>query len=35
MSYVRPVALENYRAPKGTAHLHIYTVDGNHPALKS
>jgi hypothetical protein len=35
MSYVRPIALANYRAPKGTAHLHIYAVDQNHPALKA
>jgi hypothetical protein len=35
MSYVRPVALANYRAPKGTAHLHIYVVDANHPAVNS
>lgn len=33
MSYVRRFALANYRAPKGTAHLHIYAVDSNHPAL--
>ena len=35
MSYERPVALANYRAPKGTAHLHIYAVDSNHPAVNS
>jgi hypothetical protein len=35
MSHVRPVALSNYRAPKGTAHLHIYAVDQNHPAVNS
>lgn len=35
MSYVRPIILANYRAPKGTAHLHIYVVDANHPAVNS
>jgi len=33
MSFVRPVVLEHYRVPRGTAHLHIYVVDSNHPAL--
>jgi hypothetical protein len=33
MTYVRPVALANYRAPKGAAHLHIYAVDQTHPAV--
>lgn len=35
MTYVRPIALANYRAPRGTAHLHIYVVDANHPAVNS
>lgn len=31
MRYVNLVDLRTYR-PKGTAHLHIYVVDRNHPA---
>ena len=34
MRYVSLVDLATYRAPKGTAHLHIYVVDEYHPAAR-
>ena len=33
MIHVNIVKLDKYRAPKGTAHFHIYVADKNHPAL--
>lgn len=34
MIYVSVVNLDTYRAPKGTAHFHIYVAGKNHPSLK-
>jgi len=34
MKYVNIVDLNNYHAPRGTAHLHIYVVDENDTAAK-
>jgi len=34
MQYVRVVLLSRYRAPRGTAHFHIYVADQNHPAIQ-
>ena len=35
MRYVNIVDLRTYRAPRGTAHFHIYVVDGpDHPAAR-
>lgn len=33
MRYVNVVDLNTYRAPRGTAHFHIYVVEANHPSL--
>ena len=33
MRNVNIVNLNTYRAPRGTAHFHIYVVTENHPAL--
>jgi hypothetical protein len=33
MKNVNVVNLTKYRAPKGTAHFHIYVVNENHPSL--
>jgi hypothetical protein len=33
MRYVRLIDFDRYRAPRNTAHLHIYVVGENHPAL--
>lgn len=33
MKFARIVHLPKYRAPRGTAHFHIYTVTPSHPAL--
>lgn len=30
MRYVRIVSLTSYRAPRGTAHFHVYVADENH-----
>lgn len=35
MTYVNFANLETYRAPKGTAHFHIYVADANHPSLNN
>lgn len=32
MRYVNVVDLRTYRAPRGTAHFHVYVADKNHPA---
>ena len=32
MRYVNVVDLRTYRAPRGTAHFHIYVCDPGHPA---
>jgi hypothetical protein len=34
MSYVNLVDLRTYRAPRGTAHFHIYVCDENHVAAR-
>lgn len=34
MQYVSLVDLSTYRAPRGTAHFHIYVCDENHVAAK-
>jgi len=33
MKYVNIVNLKDYRAPKGTAHFHIYIAGEGHPAF--
>ena len=33
MKYTNVVNLKNYRAPKGTAHFHIYVAGEGHPAF--
>lgn len=33
MQYVNIVDLRNYRAPRGTAHFHIYVVNPGHSSL--
>lgn len=33
MIYVNIIDLDTYRAPKSTAHFHIYVVKSDHPAL--
>ena len=33
MQYVNVVDLRTYKAPRGTAHFHIYVVDPKHPAV--
>ena len=33
MRYVNLVDMRTYKAPRGTAHFHIYVADSNHPAL--
>ena len=34
MIHVNFVDLTTYRAPRGTAHFHIYVCEGDHPALR-
>ena len=34
MRYVNLVDLSTYRAPRGTAHFHIYVVNADHPAAR-
>lgn len=34
MIYVNLVTLHDYRAPRGTAHFHIYVAGPEHPALR-
>ena len=33
-SYVSLVDLRTYRAPRGTAHFHVYVCEQDHPAAK-
>jgi len=33
-SYVNLVDLRTYRAPRGTAHFHVYVCEQEHPAAK-
>lgn len=33
MKHVNIVNLSTYRAPRGTAHFHVYVVNAKHPAL--
>lgn len=35
MKYANVVNLKNYRAPKGTAHFHIYVPKDGHPGFGS
>lgn len=35
MKYANVVRLDAYRAPKGTAHFHIYVAKDGHPAFGS
>lgn len=34
MRYVSVVDLRTYRAPRGTAHFHIYTCEKDHPSQR-
>lgn len=34
MQYVNVVNLKTYRAPRGTAHFHIYVCNADHPAAR-
>lgn len=34
MRYVNVVDLSTYRAPRGTAHFHIYVCEQGHPATR-
>lgn len=34
MRYVNQVDLRKYRAPRGTAHFHIYVAGHDHPAFR-
>ena len=33
MKYVNVVNLNDYRAPRGTAHFHVYVAGADHPAF--
>lgn len=33
MKYVNVVNLNDYRAPRSTAHFHVYVADASHPAF--
>jgi hypothetical protein len=35
MQYVSGVDLRRYRPPRGTAHVHVYVVDADHPARRA